>query len=210
MSEILEKTRLGNDPVIGQDVTFIEAEIGRYTEIGDRTTISHSRFGDYSYIMQDGDILYADIGKFCSIAARVRINAPNHPTWRAAQHHFTYRSADYWPDADMDIEFFDWRQRRSVTIGNDVWIGHGATILSGVTIGDGAVVGSGAVVRRDVAPYSIVGGVPSKSIRERFPAEIAERLMALAWWDWDHDRIKVALSDFRELNIVDFLAKYDG
>ncbi len=56
-----------------------------------------------------------------------------------------------------------------VTIGHDVWIGHGATVLPGVTVGDGAVIGAGAVVSRDVAPYTIVGGVPAKFIRERFP-----------------------------------------
>lgn len=54
-----------------------------------------------------------------------------------------------------------------VTIGNDVWIGARVIILPGVTIGDGAVVGAGAVVTKDVAPYSIVGGVPAKKIGER-------------------------------------------
>jgi hypothetical protein len=32
----------------------------------------------------------------------------------------------------------------------------------------------------------IVGGVPAKPIRERFPKAVAERLRALAWWDWEH------------------------
>ena len=51
--------------------------------------------------MQDGSIWCATIGKFVNIAAAVRINATNHPTWRATLHHFTYRAVDYWPDADM-------------------------------------------------------------------------------------------------------------
>jgi ABC-type multidrug transport system fused ATPase/permease subunit len=98
----------------------------------------------------------------------VRINATNHPTWRATLHHFTYRAGDYWPDADMEQDFFAWRRENRVNIGHDVWIGHGATILPGVTIGNGAVIGAGAVVSKDVAPYTIVGGVPAKLIRERF------------------------------------------
>ncbi|MCU1229814.1 MAG: lacA 2 [Acidobacteria bacterium] len=54
-----------------------------------------------------------------------------------------------------------------VTIGDDVLINPRATILSGVTIGNGAVIAAGAVVTRDVAPYSIVAGVPARAIGER-------------------------------------------
>lgn len=54
-----------------------------------------------------------------------------------------------------------------VCIGDDVWIGHGAIILKGVRIGDGAIVAAGAVVTRNVAPFSIVGGVPAREIAKR-------------------------------------------
>lgn len=57
--------------------------------------------------------------------------------------------------------------RKDVTIGDDCWIGCNATILSGVTIGHGSIVAAGAVVHRDVAPYSIVGGVPARLIKRR-------------------------------------------
>lgn len=52
-----------------------------------------------------------------------------------------------------------------VKIGNKVWIGANVTILPGVTVGDGAILAAGAVVTKDVAPYTIVGGVPAKLIR---------------------------------------------
>jgi acetyltransferase-like isoleucine patch superfamily enzyme len=58
-------------------------------------------------------------------------------------------------------------RERGITIGNDVWIGAGSIITDGVQIGEGAVIASGAVVAKDVAPYSIVGGVPAKVIGER-------------------------------------------
>ena len=209
MNEHVAPTRLSVAPLIGPDAEITDSTIGRYTEIGARTRIVQSSFGDYSYMMESGDVLYADIGKFCSIASFVRINAPNHPIWRAAQHHFTYRSNEYWPDKDVDAEIYDWRRSRAVAVGNDVWIGHGATVLSKVTVGDGAVIGSGAVVTKDVPPYAIVGGVPAKPIGERFPSNVAERLMALSWWDWDHDRLAGALDDFRHLAIDAFLEKYD-
>jgi len=160
--------------------------------------------------MQDGGIWCTTIGKFVNIAAAVRINATNHPTWRATLHHFTYRATDYWPDADMETDFFAWRRENRVVIGNDVWIGHGATVLPGVTVGNGAVIGAGAVVSKDVAPYTIVGGVPAKLIRERFPRDIGENMDRLAWWDWEHDRLRTALADFRALSAEDFLARYEA
>jgi len=51
-----------------------------------------------------------------------------------------------------------------VVIGDRVWVGTGATVLKGVTIGDGAVVAAGAVVTADVAPRSVVAGVPARPV----------------------------------------------
>jgi hypothetical protein len=201
-------TRLGPAPLVAPDAEIEASTLGVYTEVGARTRIQHASLGDYSYIMEDGQVLFAAIGKFCSIASNVRIHAPNHPTWRASQHHFTYRSDDYFEGEERDDAIFAWRKENAVTIGHDVWIGHGATITAGVTVGSGAVIAAGAVVTRPVAPYAIVGGVPAKPIRMRFPEPVVERLMALAWWDWPHDRLRGALSDFRDLEVEAFIAKY--
>ena len=202
--------KIGVEPYIDPSARISHSTLGRYTEVSERCRIDEVEMGDYSYIMQDGAVWCATIGKFANIAAAVRINATNHPTWRATLHHFTYRATDYWPDADMDTDFFAWRRDNRVVIGHDVWIGHGATVLPGVKVGNGAVIGAGSVVSRDVEPYTIVGGVPAKLIRERFPKEVADRMDALAWWDWDHDRLRTALVDFRELSAEDFVGKYGG
>ncbi|HLP91891.1 MAG TPA: gamma carbonic anhydrase family protein [Nostocaceae cyanobacterium] len=53
-------------------------------------------------------------------------------------------------------------------------IGIGAIILNGVRVGTGSIIGAGAVVTKDVPPYSLVVGVPSKVIREVTPTEAAE------------------------------------
>ena len=48
----------------------------------------------------------------------------------------------------------------------------------------------------------------AKLIRERFPGSVAERMQALAWWDWDHDRLFAALDDFRHMDAPEFIAKH--
>jgi phosphonate metabolism protein (transferase hexapeptide repeat family) len=206
---IPRKTKLSETPLIHATAQVSATTLGRYTEIDEGCIISECEIGDYSYLIRQTEAWCATIGKFANIASHVRINATNHPTWRATQHHFAYRAADYWDDAENETGFFEWRRASRIHIGHDVWIGHGATILPGVTIGNGAVVGAGAVVSKDVAPYLIVAGVPARSLRERFATAIAGRLQALAWWDWSHGDLRAALEDFRALSIEAFLEKYE-
>ena len=86
-----------------------------------------------------------------------------------------------------------WDNKGDIIVGNDVWIGYDAIIMAGVTIGDGAIIGTRAVVTKDVAPYSIVGGVPAREIRKRFAPEVVERLRELQWWDWPEEKIRKAI-----------------
>lgn len=81
-------------------------------------------------------------------------------------------------------------ENRPVLIGNDVWIGTGVTILDGVTIGDGAIIGAGCIVTKDVAPYSIVAGVPGRAIGARFDEALVQELLSLRWWDFDLTQVK--------------------
>ena len=62
---------------------------------------------------------------------------------------------------------------------------------------------------KDVAPYMIVAGIPAVPLRARFSAGIADRMMALAWWDWPHDALHRALDDFRALSAEAFLERYE-
>ena len=197
--------RLGQQPFIHPDCQITNTEFGAFVEIGQGSRVQNSRFGDYSYCDRYADIANAEIGKFANIAAFTRIGPTDHPMAQPSLHHFLYRSADYWDDAEPDAAFFEKRASRVAHIGHDTWVGHGAVIRPEVRIGDGAVVASMAVVTKDVAPYTVVAGIPAKPIKQRFSPDIAQRLIALAWWDWPHSALRSALHDFRTLRVEAFL-----
>ncbi|GAA0783781.1 DapH/DapD/GlmU-related protein [Marinobacterium sediminicola] len=199
--------QLSFEPLLEREVLISDVSFGRFNEIGARCKIVNTSLGDYSYIGDDSDVINTEIGRFCSIAAHTRLNPGNHPVEKAAMHHFTYRSSLYGFGQD-DSEFFQWRRDQPVTLGHDVWVGHGAVILAGVSVGNGAVIAAGAVVSRDVAPYTIVGGVPARPIRKRFSDEVIAGFERLAWWEWSHELLAERLDDFRHLSGEAFLAKY--
>ena len=201
---------LSVNPTVDPTAKLHDTKLGAYCEVGPRTILHEVAMDDYSYVVNDAQITYTTIGKFCSIAAMTRINPGNHPMHRASQAHFIYRASAYFPGESDETEFFEWRRGHHVDIGHDVWIGHGAIILPGRSIGTGAVVAAGAIVTRDVPAYTIVAGNPARPIRRRFPEDIAARLSALAWWDWDHETLRCALPDFRKLAVDDFLTKYEA
>jgi phosphonate metabolism protein (transferase hexapeptide repeat family) len=196
--------------LIHPDCQISNADFGAYCEVGRGSRVLNSSFHDYSYCDQFSDITNTTVGKFANIAAMTRIGPTDHPMHNASLHHFLYRSSYYWDDAADDDGFFQQRQSRRTRIGPDTWIGHGAIIKPDVTIGAGAVIAAGAVVTKDVPPYMIMAGLPAAPLRPRFAQAIGDRLQALAWWDWSHAALRVALPDFRTLPAEAFLEKYNG
>jgi len=89
-------------PTIHPDCEITDSSFGAYTEIGRGSRVAHSEVGDYSDCDSYGDSANARIGKFANIASFVRIGATDHPLDRASLHHFMYRSASYWEDAQDD------------------------------------------------------------------------------------------------------------
>ena len=197
-------------PLIHDGAQIRGSSFGAYCEVGAGARVHNSSFDDYAYCDRLADIANTSVGKFANIAAMTRIGPTDHPMDHASLHHFLYRSSYYWDDAPDDLTFFAARAARRTTLGPDTWVGHGAVIKPDVTVGAGAVIAAGAVVTRNVAPYLIVAGVPATPLRARFSDAIAQRLLALAWWDWPHDRLRAALHDFRTLKAEAFLDAYGG
>lgn len=169
------------------------------------------RMGAYSYIAGgDGTAMrnIASIGRFCSIAGGISTGQVQHPTQFLSPHPmFQLTYTDRWPDdAPLqryyaeNVESFarskaGWRKIVNarfgkIEIGNDVWIGEGAVIAQGVRIGDGAVIAGRAVVTRDVAPYTVVGGIPAVPKKLRFAPEVVEALVRLQWWNYGLDALR--------------------
>lgn len=130
--------KIGDNVVLHENV--LVRTFGYNISIGERTTINRN-----TCILSQ-----VSIGNYCSIAPNVVIVGANH----------------IFSDKSVNIKS-QGSSSKGIVIGDDVWIGANATILDGVTIGDGCVVAAGAVVARSVDSNCVVGGVPSKVIKER-------------------------------------------
>lgn len=171
------------------------------TEVGDYTI--YNDFVADPRLFEQNNVLYhypihrerLVIGKFCSIAcgAKFLFNCANHTLASLSTYTFPLFYEEW--GLERSAVASAWDNKGDIIIGNDVWIGYEAVILAGVHIGNGAIIGARAVVTKDVAPYSIVGGVPAHEIRKRFDAATITRLEALQWWDWPVDDIRHRLPE---------------
>ena len=148
----------------------------------------HAKLGRYSYTGPNTTIMHASIGSFCSLSWNISIGGADHDYTRITQHSFLYSDRDGLRGNNSPA--YD-RFSKNLHIGSDVWISAGAVVTRGVTIGHGAVIGANSVVTKDVPPYAIVVGAPAKVVKYRFNDDIIDQLLALNWWDWTLEEIKV-------------------
>ncbi len=165
------------------------------------------QIGDWTYgrpnIVWGDEGATVRIGQFCSFASGVMIlmGSEHRIDWVSSYpFNILFERAKSLPLPS--------RTKGDVVIGHDVWFGTDALILSGVTIGNGAVIGARSVVTRDVAPYSIVVGVPARHLRFRFDAATIEALQKIAWWDWPLPKIEEALPLLMSSDLKAFIERY--
>lgn len=151
-----------------------------HSRLAGHSVMQAVRMGRGSYV-NSARLNTVSVGRFTSIGFDALIGAGEHPLDRFSTHPVFYSPVNPLKLKWVGSSLFN--ESAPVSLGSDVWIGARAVVLGGVRIGHGAVVAAGAVVTRDVEPYSVVGGVPARPIRERFPAEIASELLDLQWWN---------------------------
>lgn len=159
--------------VIGYQNVFYEGCNGvpaRCQFIGTNICIGYKSTLGYNNLLSGA----ITIGKYCQLGSDVAFHASNHPM----SYMTTYVNKSLFDGALKQL-----KEDKKITLGNDVWVGHGVIILGNVNVGNGAILAAGSVITKDVEPYTIVAGVPAKTVRKRFSALIVQEIEDLKWWD---------------------------
>ncbi len=172
----------------------------RHTHLSPHTAVHRgacvggTSIGRYSFVEHHSFLPDSIIGSFCSIAPDVRIIRYTHPSRGFISTSPALYSTACQCGATLAAEQMFQEQRlvegKSLIIGNDVWIGEKASLIEGIRIGHGAIIAAGAMVTKDVPPYAVVGGVPARIIRYRYPPEEIDLLLSLSWWDKDEQWLR--------------------
>lgn len=173
---------LKNNVLIRNHCRLENCFLGNYVQLQRNAMMYHVVIGERTYTGKNFTAWHCRIGKYCSISWNVSIGGANHDFHRITSHAFLYTDG-FGISLPEKWESYD-RFSERCEVGNDVWIACHAIVNRGVIIGDGAVIAAGAVVTKDVAPYSIVAGVPAKVIGRRCTEDQAKKLQEIAWWDF--------------------------
>lgn len=169
--------------------------------IGENCRIMDCFVGQGSYTGRNTELVKVKIGRYCSIGSFVRNTIGRHPVTEFVSSHpaffskgkaagFTFVNEQHFTELKFsEPSYF-------VTIGNDVWIGDNVLIQDGVTIGDGAIIGSNSLVTKNIEPYSVNVGSPSKIIKYRFDEELIKFLLDFKWWNKDIKWLREHSSQF--------------
>lgn len=164
-----------------------KCNIHKTSKVSAKSELTRVTMDRYSYIGNACFMVNVQIGAFCSIADRCCVGGAMHPIERVSSSPVFHDGSNI---LRKNFQKFSSIPTPKTVIENDVWIGMGCYIKSGVTIHSGAVIGMGSVITHDVPAYEIWAGNPAKLIRKRFDEETVKKLLELAWWDWDDEKLK--------------------
>lgn len=160
--------------------------------------LMNCKVGKYTRIKPGCVFKNVTIGNYCSFANNVMVGLGQHPTFLLSTNSVFYKAGI----TDRFVKKIEYDEEPRTFIGNDVWMGNGAVVMDGVNIGDGAIVASRAVVTKDVPPFAVVGGVPAKVLKYRFPHDIVMELLDWKWWNLSDDQIDKILPIFTDGEIT--------
>jgi virginiamycin A acetyltransferase len=172
--------------------------------IGDYTYYDDQRYGPENF--EKYNILYnhahskvkLTIGRFCALAAETKfIMSGDHKLDGFS----TYPFPIFQQGWERAYDISDLPVKGDIVVGNDVWFGYDSLIKNGVTIGSGSIIAARAVVVKDVPAYSVIAGNPARVVKMRFDDKTIEKLLKLAWWDWEIEKITAHLSSITHANL---------
>ncbi|MCB1113643.1 MAG: CatB-related O-acetyltransferase [Chlamydiia bacterium] len=193
-------------PIEGHDKTVFlknmitkeNIHVGDYTYFNDWKN-GPSNFEEHNVIYNyDTERVKLVIGKFVAIAAEAKFMLTGDHKLEAFT---TYPFPIFGKGWEESFQMADFPVKGDIVVGNDVWIGYDAFIRGGVTIGDGAIVAAKSVVTKDVPPYAIVAGNPARVVKMRFDEETVKRLLDIAWWNWDIEKINRNLKALTQVDL---------
>jgi len=199
----IRRSTFGKGAIVKDGCAIFDSTFDKHTAVYRNCTLSRVKFGAYSYVNENAAMGRVTLGRFTSIGPGFICGYGEHPT-----NFITTSPVFYSTRRQCGISFTEtsrYDEQHETTIGNDVWIGARTFIKDGVKIGDGALIAAGAVVTADVPDYAIMGGVPAKLIRYRFPEDVVQQLLELQWWNWSEDRLRAAQPQLAQPDVNSFL-----
>jgi chloramphenicol O-acetyltransferase type B len=196
-------SRFADSVIIKDRCAIFESVFDQNTVVYSNCTLSRVKLSSFSYLNEHAEMGRVTVGKFTSLGPHLLCGFGAHPTDFVSTSPLFYSTRKQCGVTFVEADCFE--EQFDTTIGNDVWIGARVYLRDGIRIGDGALIAAGAVVSADVPDYAIVGGVPAKTIRYRYPEHVIDELLQLKWWDWSEEQLRKAQPHIAQTDVHSFL-----